>query len=142
MGEWQIRVSDQEKEDARGKFLGWSLTLFGSALDPALTTPYEVDPQATVLAEYPFRTPHSTSPSTAKPSVTEDEEAHLSPSSSSAAQPALTQQQGWMLVGLMALAVAAVVSLTVFLAKRRQRVGASYSTLATEDVDMGTMESS
>ncbi|TDL24998.1 hypothetical protein BD410DRAFT_766664 [Rickenella mellea] len=33
IGEWSIRVSDQSSEDHSGRFLGWSMTLWGSSID-------------------------------------------------------------------------------------------------------------
>ncbi|KIL69836.1 hypothetical protein M378DRAFT_68936 [Amanita muscaria Koide BX008] len=38
IGDWTIRVSDVEKEDQNGTFLGWHMILWGSAIDPVKTT--------------------------------------------------------------------------------------------------------
>ena len=35
MGEWTIRVSDQQSEDESGVFLGWTMSIWGAVADPA-----------------------------------------------------------------------------------------------------------
>ena len=35
IGEWKIRVSDQQSENQHGSFLGWSMSLWGAAIDPS-----------------------------------------------------------------------------------------------------------
>lgn len=42
IGDWTIRVSDQEKESEEGKFLGWTMTFWGSVIDPAQAKTFEV----------------------------------------------------------------------------------------------------
>ncbi|KAH7107624.1 peptidase S8/S53 domain-containing protein [Auriculariales sp. MPI-PUGE-AT-0066] len=42
VGNWTIRVSDQEQPDRKGFFLGWEMTLWGSAIDPAKATPWKL----------------------------------------------------------------------------------------------------
>jgi kexin len=42
VGEWTIRVSDQQQEGRTGSFLGWSMTLWGSTIDPSQAKQYEV----------------------------------------------------------------------------------------------------
>ncbi|PSR77612.1 hypothetical protein PHLCEN_2v7802 [Hermanssonia centrifuga] len=42
VGEWTIRVSDQGKEDQSGKFLGWTMTFWGSVIDPQQAKTYDV----------------------------------------------------------------------------------------------------
>lgn len=42
VGEWTIRVSDQVNEQQTGKFLGWTMTFWGSVIDPALAKLYDV----------------------------------------------------------------------------------------------------
>ncbi|KAJ3529972.1 hypothetical protein NM688_g7777 [Phlebia brevispora] len=42
LGEWTIRVFDQGRENHSGKFLGWTMTLWGSVIDPALAKQYDV----------------------------------------------------------------------------------------------------
>ena len=39
-GRWTIRVNDQGSEKESGHFIGWSMTLWGSANDPERATPY------------------------------------------------------------------------------------------------------
>ncbi|CAL1705543.1 unnamed protein product [Somion occarium] len=41
-GSWTIRVSDQDKEDQNGVFLGWTMTLWGSVIDASNVKEYEV----------------------------------------------------------------------------------------------------
>jgi kexin len=40
VGDWTIKVSDQGKKDNTGKFLGWTMTLFGSCIDAGAAVPY------------------------------------------------------------------------------------------------------
>lgn len=42
IGDWTIRVSDQNKEDEGGKFLGWTMTLWGSVADASKAKQWEV----------------------------------------------------------------------------------------------------
>ena len=42
LGTWTIRVSDQNKEDESGKFLGWTMTLWGSVVDASKVKQWEV----------------------------------------------------------------------------------------------------
>lgn len=42
VGDWTIRVSDQNDPDNTGMFLGWNMVLWGEAIDPAKTRKYEV----------------------------------------------------------------------------------------------------
>ncbi|KAJ3510244.1 hypothetical protein NMY22_g16029 [Coprinellus aureogranulatus] len=43
LGEWKIRVSDQETEDQEGYFLGWNMILWGTSIDPQKAKLYEID---------------------------------------------------------------------------------------------------
>ncbi|EMD38165.1 hypothetical protein CERSUDRAFT_64430 [Gelatoporia subvermispora B] len=50
IGDWLIRVSDQNKENESGAFLGWTMTLWGSVIDPdASFKVYDVPLLDTVL---------------------------------------------------------------------------------------------
>ena len=74
IGTWTIRVSDQEDERESGNFLGWSMTLWGSSIDPEKAKPYVlVDTD-----EMPFPPP-------ALPSATESVDSSL-PSATSVAE--------------------------------------------------------
>ncbi|KAF4614570.1 hypothetical protein D9613_003149 [Agrocybe pediades] len=42
VGDWTLRVKDQNKPDSNGTFLGWNMILWGSAIDPSKTIKYEV----------------------------------------------------------------------------------------------------
>ncbi|KAK7693948.1 hypothetical protein QCA50_003522 [Cerrena zonata] len=42
IGTWTIRVSDQNKEDESGKFLGWTMSLWGSVVDASKAKPWDV----------------------------------------------------------------------------------------------------
>jgi len=53
LGTWTIRVTDQNKEDESGTFLGWTMTLFGSSKDPAKAVKYEVPVTDNVLPPVP-----------------------------------------------------------------------------------------
>ncbi|KAF9535248.1 peptidase S8/S53 domain-containing protein [Crepidotus variabilis] len=58
IGTWTLKVKDQNKLNSNGTFLGWSMVFWGSSIDPAKTTKYEVP-----LIEYilpPPETPHPT----------------------------------------------------------------------------------
>ena len=41
VGKWTLKVSDQNNEN-KGHFLGWSMTFWGSAVDPDQAEPYEL----------------------------------------------------------------------------------------------------
>lgn len=43
VGEWKIRVSDQETEDEEGYFLGWNMILWGTSIDPQKAKLYEIN---------------------------------------------------------------------------------------------------
>jgi len=40
VGDWTIRVFDKEDPEHNGKFLGWTMSLWGSVIDPAQTKEY------------------------------------------------------------------------------------------------------
>jgi kexin len=42
VGQWTIRVSDQNSKNESGRFLGWSMIFWGSAIDSAKTEKYEL----------------------------------------------------------------------------------------------------
>lgn len=42
IGEWTLRVADQGNQNHNGSFLGWSMTLWGSALDSSKATKFEI----------------------------------------------------------------------------------------------------
>ena len=44
VGNWTIKVNDQEDPKENGRFLGWNLALWGAAIDPSKTTKF-VEPQ-------------------------------------------------------------------------------------------------
>ncbi|KZV96157.1 hypothetical protein EXIGLDRAFT_609504 [Exidia glandulosa HHB12029] len=39
-GTWTLRVSDQSSAEFTGRFLGWSMTLWGASIDPAIAKPW------------------------------------------------------------------------------------------------------
>ena len=41
IGNWTIRVSDQEDERSTGNFLGWRMSFWGSSIDASKANPYE-----------------------------------------------------------------------------------------------------
>lgn len=42
VGDWTIRVSDQNSETESGKFLGWKMKFWGTTIDPSKAEKYEV----------------------------------------------------------------------------------------------------
>jgi len=49
-GKWTLRVSDQARDDRNGSFLGWSMILWGSALDESKTRPWVLpNPEASSM---------------------------------------------------------------------------------------------
>ena len=44
MGEWSIRVSDQNNDNYPGSFIGWSMTIWGSVADASKVTLYDFSP--------------------------------------------------------------------------------------------------
>ncbi|KAA1469423.1 hypothetical protein DENSPDRAFT_772842 [Dentipellis sp. KUC8613] len=57
VGNWTIRVSDIASEGNSGRFLGWSLSLFGAAIDPATTKEFEISLYETLLPSVVQSTP-------------------------------------------------------------------------------------
>ncbi|RDX56377.1 hypothetical protein OH76DRAFT_1395493 [Lentinus brumalis] len=71
IGDWTIRVSDQRKEGQTGVFLGWTMSLWGSVLDPGKDIPvYVVPTEEDVLPPTPTSTTDGTSTSTSASSKT------------------------------------------------------------------------
>ena len=62
VGTWTLRVSDQSNNE-RGNFLGWSMTMWGSAVDPTLAEKYEIPDEPNEGHRLP---PHPTSTETTK----------------------------------------------------------------------------
>ncbi|KDR67665.1 hypothetical protein GALMADRAFT_105622 [Galerina marginata CBS 339.88] len=57
VGEWTLQVFDQNDEDQHGKFLGWNMAFWGTAIDPAKATKF-VEPivdNALPPADFPPR---------------------------------------------------------------------------------------
>ncbi|KDR81702.1 hypothetical protein GALMADRAFT_239833 [Galerina marginata CBS 339.88] len=42
IGDWTLKVKDQNKEGSNGTFLGWNMVLWGSTIDPSQAIKYEV----------------------------------------------------------------------------------------------------
>lgn len=42
IGDWTLKVKDQQKADSNGTFLGWNMILWGSTIDPAFARKWEV----------------------------------------------------------------------------------------------------
>lgn len=81
IGKWTIRVSDQGREDQFGHFIGWSMSLWGSTVDPDKAKPYVLQwseeapfPPPEAMHSATLATPTITHPSTTnsyfKPIVT------------------------------------------------------------------------
>ncbi|RDB21406.1 Dibasic-processing endoprotease [Hypsizygus marmoreus] len=57
IGEWTIKVSDQNSPDEEGRFLGWKMKFWGTTIDPSKAEKYEVPLVDNVLppVEDPYR---------------------------------------------------------------------------------------
>ncbi|KAF8590033.1 hypothetical protein K439DRAFT_1628243 [Ramaria rubella] len=44
IGNWTLRVYDQDKTGSSGSFLGWSMTMFGSCINPSAAVHYNLSP--------------------------------------------------------------------------------------------------
>ena len=61
IGDWSLRVSDQNLERSHGRFLGWTMTLFGSSIDASAAIPYTLSPvSASPGNPLPHPSPNST----------------------------------------------------------------------------------
>jgi kexin len=152
LGEWTIRVSDQTEDGVSGSFLGWNLVLWGSAIDPNLAKPYEVDPMAAVLSDTPppirpsvnvstSTTQHS-NPTAALPSdhydVPAETESPAFPSKapdttaipSSSTLVDFITARAWVFGFALVTAILGVIFCVV---RKRQRRRSAYMTLATEE---------
>ncbi|KAJ7595678.1 kex protein [Mycena floridula] len=58
VGDWKIRVSDKVNPEFTGKFLGWNMILWGSAIDAAKTRLFELPPDDLVFPPVPHTEPH------------------------------------------------------------------------------------
>ncbi|KAI0705889.1 peptidase S8/S53 domain-containing protein [Cytidiella melzeri] len=67
VGDWTIRVSDQGNEDHEGTFLGWTMTLWGSVIDPQKAQKYVVPKVEGTLP--PSATSENNTSTTASPSA-------------------------------------------------------------------------
>ncbi|KAI0064528.1 hypothetical protein BV25DRAFT_1836864 [Artomyces pyxidatus] len=66
IGDWTIRVSDVGTEGHSGHFLGWSLSLFGSTVDPTIVKTYELSLLDTLLPPLVQETPTTSDPTSTK----------------------------------------------------------------------------
>jgi kexin len=90
VGDWTLRVSDQDSPDHKGAFLGWDMVFWGSVIDPAKAVLYEVSHADPVLP--PHDDPQPLPPSTGKntkthPKPTDFLSAEPSSSGTAASQP-------------------------------------------------------
>lgn len=78
IGDWTLKVKDQNKPNSNGTFLGWNMVLWGSTIDPSRATKFEVPlvadrlPPVNIPQRPIFASPSSTSASTkqhAKPTA-------------------------------------------------------------------------
>jgi kexin len=53
VGEWSILVSDQAKDTEEGRFLGWTMTFWGSTIDASKAKKFEVPLVDTLLPPHP-----------------------------------------------------------------------------------------
>lgn len=75
VGDWTLKVKDQNRTDSNGTLLGWNMILWGSAIDPTKTTKWEV-PLVTDLLP-PVEVPHR--PIVPPPSATSSTVKHTKP---------------------------------------------------------------
>lgn len=73
VGTWTLRVRDRQDNGHNGTFVGWSMQLWGSAIDPNIAEPYRLpgdpddddavfDEDATATSDMPASTPASLQP--------------------------------------------------------------------------------
>ncbi|KAG6851307.1 hypothetical protein H0H93_011743 [Arthromyces matolae] len=76
IGDWTIRVSDQELPESNGTFLGWNLKFWGTTIDPAKALKFEVPLVENVLPVH-IETPVFPTPSPTSTKVLTKPTAHL-----------------------------------------------------------------
>ncbi|KAH8113338.1 peptidase S8/S53 domain-containing protein, partial [Phellopilus nigrolimitatus] len=101
IGKWTLKVSDENAENESGRFIGWSLSLWGSAKDAGKAVPYVLKQTDELPVVFPPPKPTpvpestttiaSTTKSYQKPTVTKPAEADVE---STAAQPTSTPAGG------------------------------------------------
>lgn len=161
IGEWTLKVSDQNKPDHSGRFLGWNMALWGSAIDPAKAQKFlePVIDNALPETNKPAQPVHgSNATSTAEPSKptshtpTSTSTATETLSSGAVGKPmqqddaseawyghmaGLFVAQKWYFAALGAVFAFAVGTIVFFWRRRvaRQRL-ANYTSLAADDINM------
>lgn len=162
VGNWTIRVFDQQSEEQQGLFLGWNMIFWGSTIDPSRAVQFDLQPSDEYLLP-----PKEVPPPALPPAATTTQTLHTSTATATQTNEAvaltttatagatgtsiptadegwfpsmskLVTSQKWFFAALGAVAVFGL-GIGAFLWKRRMsRVsGAShYSALAGEEVSM------
>lgn len=167
VGDWTIRVWDQENEKYTGHFLGWNMILWGLAKDGAMAQPYQLPaeeyffpPQEDVdtpgsfssTKEYGKPTVPPETPVVGEASPTATDAAPTDSAATASTTPTMDEgwfsglstlsgKAGWVFGGIGVVAVFGI-GAGVFLFRRRRaaRRSADYATLAGgEDVPMSTV---
>lgn len=162
IGEWTLKISDQNKPDHNGTFLGWNMALWGSAIDPAKAQkflepvidnalpetnkpgqPVIHDSNGTSIAAPSKPTSHTpTSTSTATETLSSG--AFGKPMQQDSASEAwyghmtgLLAAQKWYFAALGAVIAFAIGTIVFFWRRRvaRQRL-ANYTSFAADDINM------
>jgi len=92
VGDWTIRVFDKENPGHSGKFLGWTMSLWGSVVDPALAKEYIV-PQIehTLPPDHEAENPDTSSTTKVHPKPTDHLPGDHDQASGEATKPAFSQ---------------------------------------------------
>ena len=161
VGEWTIKIKDQNDPAHKGEFLGWSLALWGSAIDPKNVTkfvepvkdnalpqvddpdrPVIDDPDLTATTQHSKPTDllpsdHGHAPGDNTKPAFSDQEA----SDWLSHMASVFHTQKWFFAALAAVTVVGLGGL-IYLWRRkmaRQKQLASYSALAADDIQMDTV---
>ncbi|KAF8159877.1 peptidase S8/S53 domain-containing protein [Crassisporium funariophilum] len=148
IGDWTIRVTDQDDKKQNGTFLGWTMALWGTTIDatkakvfvePQIDNflppnndpirPVPNDPDMTSTTLHPKPTDHSP-PAPTSTEIPDDGESWYE----------LVAAQKWFFAGLGAVSVFAI-GVAIYFWRRhvaRQKL-ANYTSLAADDIHMGAM---
>ncbi|KAF9246400.1 peptidase S8/S53 domain-containing protein [Melanogaster broomeanus] len=143
IGDWTIKVSDQSDDKQNGTFHGWRLMFWGSTIDPSVIKTY-------VLPTNEFLLPASEEPE----SVEADRPAF--PGASGAPTPSLTPtpDEGWFsdmsnlmsnsmwFFGALGAVILFGIGAGIFFWRRRAKRRAAYSSIADDDLQMGSVSGS
>ncbi|EDR09349.1 uncharacterized protein LACBIDRAFT_248825 [Laccaria bicolor S238N-H82] len=164
VGEWTIKVSDQQEPEGKGYFLGWNMVLWGTTIDPSKAKKYEVPLVENLL-------PANQQGAPSRPSIFEPTSVlhakptdllHGGPGSaagentkvafpSKTASPNAADDEGWLsslaltkskqraLVGAIGLLVLLNIGTATYFWRRKRASQSSYNALDGEDVPLGAV---